>query len=244
MVTVKPDWQTADGSIALFCDDCLRVLPELEAGSVDAVVTDIPYGEVNRDSGGLRNLDKGAADVVTFSLAEIIEESSRLANSVYVFCGTEQVSDLRAGFVESGMTTRLCIWDKTNASPMNGERLWLSSIECCIFARKPLSYFGEHCAPCVWRGPTEREPVHPTQKPEWLIRRLVRASVPEHGRCLDFCMGSGTTGVACVRTGRRFIGIEKEPRYFEIGVKRIQAELTRHPLLESAPALVQRELLQ
>jgi site-specific DNA-methyltransferase (adenine-specific)/modification methylase len=54
-------------------------------------------------------------------------------------------------------------------------------------------------------------------------------------------MGSGTTGVACVRTGRRFIGIEREPKYFEIAVKRIEAELNRVPLFEPKPK-VQSEL--
>ncbi len=54
-------------------------------------------------------------------------------------------------------------------------------------------------------------------------------------------MGSGTTGVACVRTGRRFIGIEKEPRYFDIAVKRIEAELNRAPLFEPPP-MIQKTL--
>jgi DNA modification methylase len=58
-------------------------------------------------------------------------------------------------------------------------------------------------------------------------------------------MGSGTTGVACLRTGRRFIGIEIEPRYFDIAVKRIEAELNRHPLLEPKQNVhKQRELLE
>jgi len=53
----------------------------------------------------------------------------------------------------------------------------------------------------------------------------------------DPFMGSGTTGVACVRTGRRFIGIEKEPKYFEIAVRRIEAELNRAPLWEEKPKI-------
>jgi len=55
-------------------------------------------------------------------------------------------------------------------------------------------------------------------------------------------MGSGTTGVACVRTGRRFVGCEIEPRYFEIAVRRIEAELNRFPLFEPKPA-VQLDML-
>ena len=56
--------------------------------------------------------------------------------------------------------------------------------------------------------------------------------LPDAETILDPFMGSGTTGVACVRTDRRFIGIEKEPKYFAIAVKRIEAELNRFPLIE------------
>lgn len=202
--------------------DCLQVLRELPDGCVDAVVTDLPYGEVNRESGGLRNLDKGVADIVTFSLEEVVRHSARLAKSAYLFCGTEQVSTLRAEFVLTGMTSRLCVWEKSNPSPMNGEHFWLSSIEACVFARHSKAYFSEHCASPVWRGPIERNQEHPTQKPLWLMRRLIRASVPPGGIVLDFCGGSGTTAAACVIEGRRAILIEREPSYCDIARRRVR----------------------
>jgi site-specific DNA-methyltransferase (adenine-specific) len=239
---MKPDWQTSDGSVRLFLGDARDIVPQFANRLADAVVVDIPYGKVNRDSGGLRTLDKGIADVETFDLQFVIGHCSRLASSAYVFCGTEQVSELRAGFIGKGMTTRLGGWEKTNPSPMNGEVMWLSSFECCVFARHQRAWFGEHCASPIWRGPTEREPVHPTQKPLWLLEKIARASVPFGGTCLDFCMGSGTTGVACRRTGRHFIGVESHAPYFASAVSRIEAELNRHPLLEPAPA-IQRSLL-
>lgn len=226
--------QVKIGPHTLYLGDCREVLPTL--GKVDAVIADIPYGEVNRESGGLRNLDKGAADAVSFSLDDVIRNCVRLADgTAYIFCGTEQVSHLRAEFVRAGMTSRLCIWEKTNPSPMNGDKLWLSSIECCVFARKPLAYFGEHCESPVWRGPVARDQKHPTQKPDWLMRKLVSASVAERGTVLDFCMGSGTTGVACQREGRIFIGIEREPKYFEIACKRIRDAIDDTAL--TAPAV-------
>jgi site-specific DNA-methyltransferase (adenine-specific) len=225
------------GRIVLFRGDCLEVLPTLEAGSVDAVVTDIPYGAVNRDSGGLRNLDKGSADDETFGLDEIAHHAWRIGRSVYIFCGTEQVSELRACLVVLGMTTRLCIWEKSNPSPMNGERFWLSSIECCVFGRKAKAYFSEYCKSAVWRGPVERDQVHPTQKPLWLIERIVSASCPTSGVVLDCCMGSGTTGVACAHLNRRFIGIEIDAGYFEIARKRIQAEIDARDGRGSVPGV-------
>jgi len=62
---------------------------------------------------------------------------------------------------------------------------------------------------------------HPTQKPVALYEYLIRTYTNEGDTVLDFCAGSGTTGVACVKTGRNFIGIEREPKYFAIAEKRI-----------------------
>jgi DNA modification methylase len=211
------------GPATLILGDAREVVPTLADDGFDAVIADIPYGVVNRGDNGLRKLDKGAADVETFDLAFVVEQSARLAPSVYIWCGTEQASELRAGFVTRGMTTRLCGWEKTNPSPMNGEHLWLSSLECCIFARRSGAWFAERCASPVWRGPVEAYQVHPTQKPYWLMQRLVRASAREDRKVLDFCMGSGTTGVACIKNARAFVGVERDSGYFAIALERIKA---------------------
>lgn len=63
--------------------------------------------------------------------------------------------------------------------------------------------------------------MHPTQKPVALMEYLVRTYTNKGDTVLDNCMGSGTTGVACVNTGRRFVGIEKEPDYFKTASRRI-----------------------
>lgn len=71
----------------------------------------------------------------------------------------------------------------------------------------------------------EQKPQHPTQKPVALMEYLIRTYTNEGDTVLDNCMGSGTTGVACNNTGRNFIGIERDPQYFEIARQRIaQAE--------------------
>jgi site-specific DNA-methyltransferase (adenine-specific) len=70
----------------------------------------------------------------------------------------------------------------------------------------------------------DKNKVHPTQKPVALMEYLIRTYTNEGDTVLDNCMGSGTTGVACLRTKRNFIGIEKDPAYFEIAAKRIQDE--------------------
>ncbi len=70
-------------------------------------------------------------------------------------------------------------------------------------------------------GNNSKERVHPTQKPVALMEYLIRTYTQEGETVLDFCMGSGTTGVACKNTGRKFIGIEKDAGYFEIAKQRL-----------------------
>jgi DNA modification methylase len=71
---------------------------------------------------------------------------------------------------------------------------------------------------------TERAPLHPTQKPVALLAYLIRTYTNKGETVLDFCMGSGSTGAACIEEGRDFIGIEKDAEYFEVARKRIEAE--------------------
>ena len=237
----KPYWQSKDGRHIVYCASCLDILPYITA---DACVTDIPYGEVNRESGGLRNLDKGNADTTSFAIEDFVKATIHFP-TVYVWCGTEQVSPLRAGYVAAGMSTRLCIWEKTNPSVMNGQHLWLSSIECCVFARSSGAWFSVRCGSPVWRMPTQPSPLHPTQKPVALISKNVTASCPPNGIVVDGCMGSGTTGIACIKTGRRFIGVEIEEKYCKIAVDRMEPELDQPFLpmtIEEVPAMKEQKL--
>jgi DNA modification methylase len=204
--------------------DCLEKMKEMEDESVYTILTDVPYGEVNRKSGGLRSLDKGVADVFdNSSLPFLVNEFNRLATgSIYVFCGTQQISPLAACFSELGLTVRVGAWNKTNPSPMNGSRLWVSGLEFCVYARKAGAVHNEHCKKALWDAPSGRSKIHPTQKPLMLFERLVKASSNEGSVIFDPFMGSGTTGVACLNTGRKFIGIEKDEGYFKIAEQRIK----------------------
>ena len=210
--------------IKLLNGDCLELMKDIPNGSVDLVLTDIPYGEVNRKSNGLRNLDKGKADIVTFDLKELTETlCDKTDGSIYMFCGTEQVSTIRATMIEKGLSTRLCIWEKTNPSPMNGQVIWLSGIECCVYGKKKNATFNEHCKNTVFRFPTVKGKLHPTQKPIDLMKYLIEVSSNENDTVLDPFMGSGSTGVACANTNRNFIGIELDKNYFETAKCRIES---------------------
>lgn len=166
----------------------------------------------------MRELNKGRADMTTFTLAEFLPlATSAFSGSAYIWCGTEQVSEIRRYFVCNELSTRMCFWEKTNPSPMNGDKLWLSSIECCVYAKKPGGTFNAFCVSPVWRGPIADDSGHPTPKPEWLFRNQILASTLEGDCVIDPCMGGGTALVAAKDLGRRAIGIDNEERYCEIG---------------------------
>lgn len=205
--------------------DCLVEMPKLlERGVVvDAVVTDPPYNAINRGTGGLRVIDKGEADSLTVDPAALAKLFIRLSRgSIYVWCSDEQYTGWTVAFKLAGLTTRICAWSKTNPSPMNGEKLWLSALELCVFARKSGATFNRHCKPPVWTGAIESDPLHPCQKPLWLMRELITASTNVGDTILDPFAGSFTTGVACAIEGRNFIGIEQSADYCAIGEARIK----------------------
>jgi DNA modification methylase len=204
--------------------DCLEGMKAIPDGSVDLVLTDIPYGEVNRNSNGLRNLDKAAADIVTFDIHELTKTlCAKTKGSVYMFCGTEQVSEIRKTMVEQGLSTRLIIWEKTNPSPMNGEYMWLSGVECCVYGKKSGGTFNLRCKNSVLRYPCGEHDIHPTQKPVDMFRYLIQASSNEGDTVLDPFMGSGTTAVACIKEKRHFIGFELNKEYYDKACLRIDA---------------------
>jgi DNA modification methylase len=209
----------------IICGDCLEVMRDMPDNSVDLVLTDIPYGEVNRAGNGLRSLNKADADVCNFDIYPMSHSLARITEgSIYVFCGVNQISGIRKSLVNCGYSTRNGFWWKTNPSPMNGQHIWLSAIENCVFGKHNQATFNRHCEPPVWRYPSGTSKVHPTQKPLSLMEYLIESSSNEGDLIFDPFCGSGTTCVAAKRLGRRYIGIDISPEYCEIARKRLEAE--------------------
>ena len=193
---MQPTWQTADGSVRLYLGDCLEVLPGLEAGSVDAVVTDPPYGMgdllVRGASGSrwARNYEQGPFDWDREAPSQVVADLVGKAKSSIVWGGQFFGLPPARGWL---------VWNKIirNWSSSECELAW-TSIEQ---PNRAFDYSHGQLA--------HEDKQHPMQKPLplmlWCLEQL------PSGCCtiLDPFMGSGTTGVACVRTGRKFIGIEK-----------------------------------
>ena len=209
----------------IYLGDCLELMKEIPDNSIDCVLTDIPYNECNRAGNGLRNLDKSKADIGDFDLEELTSLLCDKTNgSIYMFCGINQVSEIRKTMTARGISTRVIVWEKTNPSPMNGDVIWLSGIELCVFGKKKGATFNYHCRNTVLRYPCGSGKVHPTQKPINLFRELILASTKEGDVILDPFIGSGTTAIACIKERRHFIGMELNKEYYDIACERIKKE--------------------
>ena len=203
--------------------DCLKLMKFMSNNSVDFTLTDIPYGEVNRKSNGLRNLDKDKADVVTFDLDEFVESVYRVTkNSICIFCGREQFSQIYDFFKRKKGTVRPIVWEKSNPSPMNGKYIYLSGVEFAVWFKKSgAKVFNAYCKNTVFKYPIGRSKLHPTEKNLNLIKELIIDNSNEGDIVFDPCLGSGTTAVAAIKTNRHYIGFELSKEYCEIAENRI-----------------------
>lgn len=207
--------------------DCLKVLKGVPNDKVDLTLTDIPYGEVNRDDNGLRKLNKENADIETFDLQEFLKEVYRVTKgTIIIFCGKEQLSEIHKFFSDEQKknkgTVRQLIWEKTNPSPMNGQHIYLSGIENAVWFKKRGGTFNAHCKNTVFRYPCGRSKLHPTEKNHDLLKELILDNSNEGDLILDPCMGSGSHLYVASNLGRNCIGIELDNNYFEIAKNRIE----------------------
>jgi len=232
------------GNATLYLGDCRDILPTL--GKVDAVVTDPPY--MLSDSGpgashfgmSLNKFD-GAdykAIVSGFDVAGVFGLLEAICQpfNLFCFCSNKQISEIMAYHEGKGRATTLLVWHKVNAAPFaNG--VWRGDIEYCVHAKDSGAVFIGNAQEKkkVSEHPIVQDDAHPTVKPLGLMRKYVGICTTEQQTVLDPFMGSGTTGVAAVQMGRKFIGIEREPKYFEIACKRIeQAQRQGDLFLEGA----------
>lgn len=198
---------------------------ERERERVDLTITDIPYEEVNRESNGLRNLNKENADVKTFDLDEFLTYIYEITNGIIIiFCGIEQVSKIASFFSNKQKkhlgTMRHLVWTKTNPSPMNGDYIYLSAIENAIWFKKKGATFNAHCKKNYFLYPCGRSKLHPTEKNHDLIKELILDNSNEGDIVFDPCCGSGCHCMVAKENNRRFIGCELDDKYFEVAKSR------------------------
>ena len=192
------------GNATLYLGDCRDILPTL--GKVDAVVTDPPYGLGSKMQGGTWGAKEGFKEMLDW-------DSEAPSVDALLAIADKAPFTVMWGGNYYGLPPSRCwlVWDKANAVPTMAD---------CELAWTNLDRPAKRFRGLVGRV----EYGHPTQKPldlmKWTIAQVDHCQKAE--TILDPFMGSGTTGVAAVQMGRKFIGIEREERYFEIACKRIE----------------------
>src|SRR5699024_3000656 len=203
--------------------DCLEGMKRIPDNHVNITLTDIPYGEVNRKSNGLRNLNKEAADDFNIDMDELLREIYRVTEGqIVIFCGKEQFSEIYKFFANKKGTTRSIMWQKTNPSPMNGQHVYLSGVEHAVwFKPRGRKIFNAHCKNTVFTYSNGSRKIHPTQKNVDLFKELITDNSNEKEIVFDPFMGSGTTAVAAIDTGRNYLGFELDEEYHKLSEQRI-----------------------
>lgn len=242
-------------NIKLMQGDCLQLMKDIQDGSVDMILCDLPYGTT------------ACKWDTMIPFEPLWEQYNRIIknNGAIVLFGSEPFSTLLR-YSNLKMFKYDWYWEKPRGTGhLNANKQPMRDIETIsVFYKKQCLYnpqfsvgkpysaakggkksrviekgvttYGTFMNGMDFRndndgfrypkqvlefGVVERGTVHPTQKPVALLEYLIKTYTNEGDLVLDNCMGSGSTGVACINTGRRFIGIEIEQKYFDIATKRI-----------------------
>jgi site-specific DNA-methyltransferase (adenine-specific) len=232
----------ADG-VTLYLGDCIDVLSELN--NVDHAITDPPYDAeahtqqrrakrghaMKNESLDFNAMDKNIRITASQAIARVTK------GWALAFCQAEAVSDWRDAFEAAGAKyKRSMIWVKPDGMPQySGDRpgMGYESIVAawCGPGGSSWNGGGRHGVFIHNKGEQERSG-HQTQKPQRLMRDLVQLFTQPGDTILDPFLGSGSTGVAAVRYGRNFIGIEREPKYFDMARRRISEALKQADMFQ------------
>lgn len=239
-----------DLSVKIVCDDCFNFLKNLKQSEIDAVVVDLPYYGVVKEEfdnqwnteydyllwvkqnieESTRALKDGGAFVLFCSrqlvhkIALICESFGLVEQRMIIWCRKRCFNQTRGKALNSGYEPILYFTKGSEKVTFNNIKIKVDSkrTEYNIGTLKD----GVSLSDCWTDIPAlphnSKEKVnHPTQKPIKLMERIVSIVTNPNETVLDFCMGSGTTGIACINLNRKFIGVEKYNNYFEIAKKRL-----------------------
>ena len=224
--------------------DCLEGLRMLPDKSIDLVVTDPPYDIQTSGAGIYKQADKQYVKELNFMKdgfsPEVLDELCRVLKkiNIYIFCSQKQIIPLLDYFVKGKKCNyNLLTWHKTNPVPACGNK-YLTDTEFILFFReKGVKIYGNfnskftyYVTPLNQRD--KKRYKHPTVKPLEMIQNFIINSSLEDMIVLDPFMGSGTTAVACINTGRNYIGFELSEEYCKMAEKRIEPYLMQQTIFE------------
>lgn len=244
--------------------DCLELMQDIPRNSVDMVLCDLPYGSTRNKWDTVipfaplweqyNRVIKDNGVIVLFGSgifsADLMESNKKMWRYNLIWQKTQPTGFLNANRMPLRNHEDILVFYKQlptyNPQKTQGHKRKISSAKHKEHCRKTENY-GEHnlssynsterfpCSVVQFSKDIQKSALHPTQKPVALLEYLIKTYTNEGETVLDNCMGSGSTGVACINTNRNFIGIELAENYFRIAEKRIrQAEEAKQSVENTA----------
>ena len=234
------------GDCVLYQGSCLEIMPVL--GSVDHVIGDPPYEkEAHRKDRRVMRRDGLVAGALSFGeignqREDVAKEVVRLSNGwTILFCQAEGVAPWRDALEAAGAKYKApMVWVKPDGMPQfngQGPGMGFESLVAswCVKGKSNWNGGGRHGVFTVPKGEGTK-PVHETQKPVRLMKEIVRLFTHEGQTVLDPYCGSASTLVACAKMGRKGIGIELDPDYFNIACQRVEEAYRQPDMFVSPPS--------
>lgn len=205
----------------LYNDDSYEIINKIKA---DCLITDPPYEMVSKGGGiGAKRQylkDIGTSEIERGFDISIFDNFDRIVT----FCSKSQIRNIIEYFENRKFAWNLLTWNKSNPPPLTNNN-YLPDIEYVLHGFSSGGIYGrykEKSKFILTKNGSNKSIDHPTTKPIEVMKKFILSSTQKGDIILDPFMGSGSTGVAALQTGRKFIGIEKEKKYFDISKRRIE----------------------
>ncbi len=233
----------------LFHGDCFNEMKKIADKTVDLIITDPPYNLSEYSTGNMNfswrkeinnDIAKWDRDFDPLNLKDEFLRILKPTGNIFAFCSYNLVGRWHQVFDPIFDTFQFFVWHKTNPIPKFRKAGFLNSCELIVcmwnkghnwnFAKQnEMHNFFE--SPICMGAERIKDPLHPTQKPLKILKHLINIASNQEGVVCDPFMGVGSTGVAAIDLGRKFIGIEIEENYFQAAKNRI-IEKENSPMLQ------------
>lgn len=216
----------------LFNDDCLKVMKDIEDDSIDLIVTDPPYLIDYKTNRRLNKEHKFCKSILNDTneqcISDYIKESYRILKdntAMYIFCNSNKVDFFKRELEKSGFVIKnMIIWEKNNWTAGDLKAQYGKQYEIIFLVNKGRKFINGKRLSDIWKYDrvSPNKALHQNQKPVELLKQCILKHSNENDLVFDGFMGSGSTGIACLETNRRFIGVELDKEYFDIAEERLK----------------------
>ena len=238
------------GDATVYLGDCMDILPSLT--KVDAVITDPPYSDKTHNNAKSNAGGGGGAKAIDFKAIDF-KAIDDLLSACSAICDGWVIANMDWRHIAALEFTphsvyelvRFGVWVKTNPMPQISADRPANGWDgiAYLFPRGKKKVWHGGGSHGNWIGPVITNGDHPTGKPVDMVSTWAQRFTERGQAILDPFMGSGTTGVAAIQLGRKFIGIEREQKYFDIACKRIEQAVAQGKLFAPEPVKQIQEAL-